>query len=578
MPIVLSQSKVDSILNLGEPVNSIYTEIRPVISADGKKLFFVVEGHPENVHFKENTAAQDVWMSTKDSLSGQWKKPMHLSGVINSGINNGIFWVSPDGNRALIRVDENKANGKSRGLAFCKFQNDEWTLQNKLNIPQLEKINGGKYFGANLSADENTLLLYGTSVIDGDINDLFVSFKNENGNWSIPVSIGPDINHEFTNEITPFLAADGITLFFSSNRSGGLGDQDIWMSKRLDPTWQKWSQPINLGASVNTKDWDAYLTIDANGDFAYLACQQDAKQHSDIVRVRLADSIKPLPMVILFGSVKEALSGKNIAGAAIRIANDDSAISKIFIVESDTTGRYQVLLPSLTKYQVELKKAGYFNITDQFACVESGMLKHEIHRDFYCTSDTIQQFISNIQHQIQEKDVALVALKAQLENRLKSAEDVENDAASKAVGNKVNGSASNDPVSSTKSQAIAARFPDESNEREIKSDNSLVVHFETGKQYLYAADLKILNKLIEFAKSNELMQIKIAGHTDAKGDKKPNMQLSKDRATAIAEMFIAAGVSPDRIQTFYWGYSKPIASNSVPEGMAKNRRVEINLH
>ena len=72
------------------------------------------------------------------------------------------------------------------------------------------------------------------------------------------------------DEMTPYLAADGVTLYFSSNRPGGLGDNDIWMTKRLDKTWTKWSEPVNLGSPINTRDWDAFFTLDAGGEYAYL--------------------------------------------------------------------------------------------------------------------------------------------------------------------------------------------------------------------------------------------------------------------------------------------------------------------
>ena len=88
-------------------------------------------------------------------------------------------------------------------------------------------------------------------------------------------ALGKKINLPEYDEMTPYLAADGVTLYFSSDRPGGLGDNDIWMTKRLDNTWQKWSDPVNLGAPINTPDWDAFFTLDAGGEYAYLTNSMD---------------------------------------------------------------------------------------------------------------------------------------------------------------------------------------------------------------------------------------------------------------------------------------------------------------
>ncbi len=70
--------------------------------------------------------------------------------------------------------------------------------------------------------------------------------------------------------MSPFLAADGKTLYFATDRPGGLGEMDIWMSKRLDDSWTKWTTPKNLGAPINTEGSEAFFTMDAGGEYAYL--------------------------------------------------------------------------------------------------------------------------------------------------------------------------------------------------------------------------------------------------------------------------------------------------------------------
>ena len=84
--------------------------------------------------------------------------------------------------------------------------------------------------------------------------------------------------------MSPFIAADGVTLYFSSDRPGGIGENDIWMSKRLDDSWTKWSDPVNLGRPINTEKSEAFFTMDAGGEYAYLTSSDGSVGASDIVR------------------------------------------------------------------------------------------------------------------------------------------------------------------------------------------------------------------------------------------------------------------------------------------------------
>ena len=89
--------------NLGPKVNSIYHEARPTISADGKTLYFIVEGNPKNAKYKDDKYAQDVWYSEFDQETGSWSQAQQAAAPINNITDNAVFWVSPDGNRILIR-------------------------------------------------------------------------------------------------------------------------------------------------------------------------------------------------------------------------------------------------------------------------------------------------------------------------------------------------------------------------------------------------------------------------------------------------------------------------------------------
>ncbi|HYC30255.1 MAG TPA: sialidase family protein, partial [Chitinophagaceae bacterium] len=260
---IISAHTIVKIENIGRNINSDLPELRPTISADGKLLFFICENHPYNTKYGSIRNSQDIWYSEKDS-NGQWTEAVHMDEPLNTYFFNAVFWISPDNNRILIRnafVDGYYA-GNGVSMSY-RTKWGGWSKPQALLIKNFEKYDRGKTNGASMSQDGKVLLLYMTEVKGSFNNDLYISFLQPNGTWSEPKTLGKKICLKDYDEMTPYLAADGVTLYFSSNRPGGIGDNDIWMTKRLDDTWQKWSDPVNLGEPINTEDWDAFFTMDA---------------------------------------------------------------------------------------------------------------------------------------------------------------------------------------------------------------------------------------------------------------------------------------------------------------------------
>ena len=185
----------------------------------------------------------------KEIVRANGVKQFILGYPLNTSEYNAVFWISPDNNRILIRNAFIDGDYFGNGVSMCyltKYGN--WSKPQMLQIKNYEKYNRGNQYGATMANDGQTLLLY-MSEKDGSFNnDIYVCFQQKDGTWSEPKSLGKKINLPKYNEMTPYLASDGVTLYFSSDRPGGLGDNDIWKSKRLDNSWQKWSDPVNLGA------------------------------------------------------------------------------------------------------------------------------------------------------------------------------------------------------------------------------------------------------------------------------------------------------------------------------------------
>jgi outer membrane protein OmpA-like peptidoglycan-associated protein len=224
-------------------------------------------------------------------------------------------------------------------------------------------------------------------------NDIFVCFAEKDGTWTEPRSLGKKINLPDGDEMTPYLAPDGVTLYFSSNRPGGIGDNDIWMTKRLDKTWQKWSEPVNLGSPINTPDWDAFFTLDAGGEYAYLTTNLNAYGESDIVRVKLLEKERPNPVVLVSGNVYNAKTKEPLSASLVYETLPDGNEAGNGI-SNPTDGAFKIVLPYNKNYLIRATADKFFAISENLnldSLIKVGY--REIHKDLYLVPIEVGQVV-----------------------------------------------------------------------------------------------------------------------------------------------------------------------------------------
>ena len=236
------------------------------------------------------------------------------------------------------------------------------------------------YAGASLSNDGKTLLLYFSEEKNSNLNDLYVSHLNEDGSWSRPLKMGNTINLDDYDEISPFLASDNLTLYYSSNRPGGKGLYDIWMAKRLDETWTVWTEPVNMGAPINTPDWEAYFSIDARGQYGYLSTSNKTMGGTDIARIKLKETQRPQMVAMVYGKVYNAATGKSMeADLHYDLIPGESAEGNSI---SFVDGTYKVTLPFGSKYAIRASANNYFSVIDTIDLVDAKAYM-ELRKDLY---------------------------------------------------------------------------------------------------------------------------------------------------------------------------------------------------
>ncbi len=380
---VIKENTVIKIENLGININSELPELRPTISADGNILFFICENHPANTKYNSIPNSQDIWYSLRDE-NGNWMEARHLRYPLNTMQYNAVYWISPDNNRILIRGAFKHGAYLGKGVSMSYIdEKGKWSEPDLLFIKNYKKYDQGLQSGASMSHDGQTLLLYMSEKPGSSLNDIYVCFLLGDGSWSEPKSLGKKINLPEYDEITPYLAGDGVTLYFSSNRAGGLGDNDIYKISRLDKTWQKWSEPENLGAPINTTGWDAFFTLDAGGEYAYMSTSLNSFGESDIVRIKLLEKEKPNPVVLVTGNVYNIKTKEPLSASLVYETLPEGTIAGNGI-SSPVDGSFKIVLPYDNNYSIRASADHFFAVSENLnldSLVKAGY--KEIHKDLY---------------------------------------------------------------------------------------------------------------------------------------------------------------------------------------------------
>ena len=339
--------------NLGPGINTAFDEVLPIISADGKILYFVRKDDPTNIQGTKD----DIWYSELQA-DGTWGKAKNIGYPLNTPGFDYVCYALPD-NNTLLLGNQYLADGSQRQGVSMSFRGKKgWQSPTNLNI--LNYQNTAKNAEFTMSPDANVLIMSIKDTTSLGDRDLYISFRMEDETWTQPKNLGAPVNSA-QKDITPFLAADGVSLYFSSERPGGFGSNDVYLTRRLDSTWMHWSKPVNLGYPINTAGWDAYYTVPASGDYAYFVSTLGGYGSSDIFRIKLPSSVKPQPVLLVHGFVSSD-SGHVAASIEYRRLSDNKILGTA--ISHPETGEFTVALPAGEKYALRAERDGYYPISN----------------------------------------------------------------------------------------------------------------------------------------------------------------------------------------------------------------------
>lgn len=361
-----------------EKVNSPYDEQNAVVSPDGKTLYLTIAKHPQNVGGKKDLG--DIWISVLEGDT--WSAPLHGGAILNNSSFNAVAGTSKDGNE-LYLLSHYKANGSSpstQGISVSRRTRIGWSVPQNITIPYF--LNRSATMDGFWQEGQSVIILSADSYNTKGAEDLYVSFNRE-GIWSELVNLGNVINTPL-QETSPSLNADGTKLYFASNgRKGGLGSFDIYVSNRLDDSWTSWSEPVNLGAQVNSDGRELSYRQFSSLGYSVFTTTRNSDGYGDVrlLRENLPDQPEEInTQVVDEKPVALPDQGVRISG---RVTNSKTGegITARLIFRSDSTyragaseeGIYSIALQPAKAYSIEIEAVGFVNLSERLDLQAMGM-------------------------------------------------------------------------------------------------------------------------------------------------------------------------------------------------------------
>jgi outer membrane protein OmpA-like peptidoglycan-associated protein len=336
------------LIELGDTINTRYHESAPLVTPDGTRVYFFVSDHPENNDRSDKT--QDIWYSDRNEY-GYWGKALHMDPPLNNHQFNQVFTILDDGKTLFLRGGSSK---RSKGFSFSSYNGKSWSSPKEIEVDGFEEMNRGIFNGATISQDRQYLILYFNERTGKTISDLYLSKRAPDGTYTTPQKIA--MLSTYKDEFNPYLSNDDQVLYFASDRPGTLGSADIWRTERLDDTWLNWSEPVNLGEPVNTRQFDAFFSMDATGKLGFTTRGFQSADGSNLDLYGLI----PKPVITITGKVYDSLSGKPLQIDAVATLPING--SKDF--SSSGEGKFEFSTNQFGDILVYGLKDGYYDLDD----------------------------------------------------------------------------------------------------------------------------------------------------------------------------------------------------------------------
>lgn len=476
-------------VNLGDSINTQYSEYVNTITTDGSRLFFT-----RNIPGGETGSGlqEEFFFSVKKDTA--WGKAINLGSPINTGGNEGGLFISPDGRFLFFAACDRPDGMGSCDLYWSRKEGMGWGEPQNLG----PVVNSGTWDSQpSFSGDGKTLYFASKRPGGHGSSDIWKTVLLDDYNWSDPVNLGDSINTP-KEEMAPFIHPDDQTLYFSSKGHPGMGGFDLYYSKK--DIYGNWKKPVNMGYPINTCSDEITLLVNSTGDVAYISSDKfGGFGRQDIYSFDLYKEAQPERVTYFKGIVFDKETKARLK-AAFELTD---LISGKIVARSESnsvTGEFMLILPVSKDYALNVSREGYLFYSDHFSLTGP--------------ENSLEPITKQIPLQPMRVGETVI-----LKN----------------------------------------------------------IFFDTDKYNLKPESRTELERLATLLKKNPRMTIEISGHTDNVGTPDYNRTLSENRAKAVYEYLINQGVSVSRLTYAGYGLTRPIDTNDTDAGRANNRRTEFRI-
>lgn len=531
-----------------------YDETTPVVSKDGNKLFFTRTADPgfepslinedgqitankQDALYKDRLISiyseiagkavsdpsasvfnQDIWFASvvEDSIC----EAVHPGYPLNNALPNSLVSIGTTPNEYVILNQFYKDGSMTAGFSRVSIGTDDnTTLPRPMHIYEFNLT--GSDVDLTMTPDGYVLVLSMQRSDSKGMKDLYVSFYVRDNVWSAPLHMGTILNTAL-QESSPHISPDKRFLYFSSDRPGGIGGQDIYVSERLNYSWLKWSEPILVKGMVNTPFDESQPYFDADATYMYFTTRKDGS--SDIYRQRQTPKPKLKKPLFVRGKILDSSTGLPVHSELLWGQHSSEEYMEYF---NTYTGEFEVSLTEYEPYKFQPRKVNHY--AQRILVDPRGMQSQGI--------DTLDLIL-------------YVDRKGNMQTNL----------------------------SETDKKNSRHNIPETAGESFVTETITFYdINFVKGKATILAKSRGALKYIYERMIEQPTMEILIEGHTDNVGDEAALIDLSLQRAEAIQGYLLQKGISEERMKVAGRGAARALFQNSTESGREKNRRVEITM-
>lgn len=604
--------------NLGDQINSSESDYSSVLTGDNKTMIFTsrrTENKKGEVVTSRGDAFEKVYTASQ-FFDGSWGKPKALDkNRINKPRQHTSSVQLFDHDKKLLLYKSTRFGS----LLASERTGNEWSAPVALN----KFTNTSDYESSGFVTEKDSSIYFSSSRGSKDGNlDIYITRKVAGNEWAEPQRLSDVINTD-QDEDAPFIASDGVTLYFSSKGHDNMGGYDVFMTK-YNPAARSWSRPVNMGHPINSAGDDIFFSINDSTQISYVSSnRQGSLGREDIF------SVKPLERVLIKGKVIAQASGKPVPNCTIdfkSLRNSDVDQTTI----SSASGIYGVKVSSKHRYSVTVMRQGEIMLTTEIDVPLADEPNTEIEKNFeldipveqieeMVVRKMVVQNVKLVKLNYQEYDTLVIngvvrdgntpIANVQVKLRESTVAEALYSTTSDQQGHYhfafIPGKKENYVVDFSQSgyqpNSIAVVHSDKEDKKSTSATTkknvntiemgALMVKLEVGSKSVLggvyfgfnSSELTlesnvVLDKLHGFLTENPMVVMEVGGFTDNVGDTYVNRIVAQKRSQAVVNYLLAKGLEPTRIQAKGYGEEQPIAPNDTEEnGRDVNRRIEIKI-